>query len=447
MTSPPLTELSGDVVRPDDPGYDHARAVFNAMIDRRPLAVVRCATPADVARGIAHAREHDLALSVRGGGHNVAGNAVCDGGIVLDLGPMSAVHVDPVARTARAGAGLLLGDLDAATQRHGLATPLGVMSGTGIAGLTLGGGLGWLNGRYGLACDNLIAAEVVTADGTVLEVDADTHEDLLWGLRGGGGNFGVVTSFTYRLHEVGPVLAGGLTFPWADAGDVLRRHDELMDGAPDELTTAISLAVDPDGAPALSLAACWCGDLDTGRRVLDDVRGLGTPGSDTIGVLPYCALQSAPDPGFPRDRWHYWKSGSLPRLTEEAVDALLEVAASMPPGASGIGLQGLRGAASRVPVDATAFPHRTPHHDFLILSQWSDPGDSERTIAWTREAFEAMRTHLDGAVYVNNLGAEGDDRVRAAYGPNYARLAELKRRYDPANVFRLNQNIRPAPEA
>jgi hypothetical protein len=300
--------------------------------------------------------------------------------------------------------------------------------------------------KYGLTCDNLISADVVTADGRLLHASEDENADLFWGLRGGGGNFGVVTSFTYRLHPVGPVLAGGLTFAWADAREVLRRHDEFMDGAPDELTTALSLGVDPTGTPGFSLAACWCGDLDTGTRVMDGLRDLGTPVADTIGVVPYIALQSAPDAGFPLGWQHYWKSGSLARLTDDAVDTLLDVALSMPPGASGIGLQGLRGAASRVPVDATAFPHRSPHHDVLILSQWADPAEAERTVAWTREAFERLRPHLDGGVYVNNLGTEGSDRVRAAYGPNYARLAELKRRYDPANVFRLNQNIRPAPE-
>jgi hypothetical protein len=443
MTTSLTRDLPGEVLRPGDGGYDSARAVFNRMIDRRPLAVVRCHEPADVARGIAFARAHDLVLSVRGGGHNVAGNAVCDGGIMLDLSPMKDLRVDPVRRTASAGPGLLLGDLDRGTERHGLATPLGVMSGTGIAGLTLGGGLGWLNGRYGLACDNLVAAEVVTADGELLEVGPDAHADLLWGLRGGGGNFGVVTSFTYRLHPVGPVLAGGLAFPWAMARDVLAFHHEFMATAPDELTSAVSLALDPAGAPAVSIGLCWCGPPDEGERVLRPLRAFGPPSQDGIAVLPYADWQCAPDAGYPLGRLHYWKSGYLRHLTDAAVDTLLGLVQGMPSGVSGIGLQGLRGAASRVPVDATAFPHRAEQYDFLILAQWSDAGESERNITWARESFAAMRPHLEDGVYVNNLGAEGPDRVRAAYGPNHERLAALKNVYDPANVFRLNQNVAP----
>jgi FAD/FMN-containing dehydrogenase len=364
---------------------------------------------------------------------------------MLDLSPMTGVRVDPERRLAQAGAGLLLGDLDRATQRHGLATPLGVMSRTGIAGLTLGGGLGWLNGRYGLACDNLVAAEVVTADGEVLRVGPEEHTDLLWGLRGGGGNFGVVTSFGYRLHPVGPVLAGGLSFPWDAAGDVLRFHDEFMAAAPDELTTAVSLALGPSGAPMLSLGVCWCGSPDEGERVLRPLRAFGRPALDAITVMPYVALQSAPDAGFPLGMQHYWKSGYLRHLTDEAIGTLLEIVRGMPPGVSGIGLQALRGAAARVPVAATAFPHRADQYDFLILAQWADPEESARTIAWARESFAAMAPHLEDAVYVNNLGVEGPDRVRSAYGPNRGRLAELKQVYDPANVFRLNQNIAPAP--
>ena len=444
MTAPPTIDLQGDVVRPGDLEYDSARAVFNARIDRKPLAILRCREAADVVRGIAFARQHDLALSVRSGAHNVAGNAVCDGGIMLDLSPMKYLQVDPDHGSAQAGPGLLLGDLDRATQQYGLAVPLGVMSKTGIAGLTLGGGLGWLNGRYGLACDNLVGAEVVTADGNVLRVGLDEHADLLWGLRGGGGNFGVVTSFTYRLNPVGPVLAGGLSYPWAMAGDVLRFHDGFMATAPDELVTAVSLALDSSGTPQLSIGVCWCGHPDDGISVLRPLREFGPPGQDTIASMPYVALQSAPDAGFPLGRLHYWKSGYLRYLTDAATDTLLEIAAAMPPGTSGIGMQGLRGAASRVGVDATAFPHRAAQYDFLILAQWADRRDSERNIAWARDSFAAMQPHLEDAVYVNNLGTEGPDRVRAAYGPNHQKLAELKRRYDPKNIFRLNQNVPPA---
>ncbi|MDX6336152.1 MAG: hypothetical protein QOG05_3492 [Streptosporangiaceae bacterium] len=446
MTSQPTTDLNGDVLRPGDPDYDAARAVFNAMIDRKPLAILRCRQAADVARGITFARENDLALSVRGGGHNVAGNAVCDGGIMLDLSPMKDLRVDPDHLRAHAGPGLLLGDLDRATQHHGLAVPLGVMSKTGIAGLTLGGGLGWLNGRYGLACDNLIGAEVVTADADVLHVSEDEHADLLWGLRGGGGNFGVVTSFTYRLHPVGPVYAGALTYPWAMAADALRFHDQFMARAPDELVTAVSIALDSSGVPQVSIGVCWCGPPDEGLNVLRPLRAFGSPVDDTIAPMPYVALQSAPDAGFPLGWLHYWKSGYLRHLTDAATDTLLEIAAAMPPGSSGIGMQGLRGAASRVAVDATAFPHRATQYDFLILAQWADRDDSPRNIAWARDSFTAMEPHLEHAVYVNNLGTEGPDRIRAAYGPNYPKLAEIKYRYDPANTFRLNQNVSPVSQ-
>lgn len=438
------TDIAAHVIRPDDPGYDDARAVFNAMIDRRPLAIVRCRDALDVAAGIRYARDHDLVLSVRGGGHGVAGNAVCDGGIMLDLSAMKDVTVDPARRTAHAGPGLLLGELDAATQRFGLATPLGVMSDTGIAGLTLGGGLGWLNAGYGLACDNLIGARVVTADGDIVDVGPDEHPDLLWGLRGGGGNLAVVTSFVYRLHPVSSVLAGALTHPWAAAREVLRHHHVFMASAPDELTSAVSLGLDAAGAPAVSIVVCWTGDPAEGERVLRPLRSFGPPIGDSIGLLPFLDWQRAADPAFPRGRLHYWKSGFLRHLTDAALDALLALPPTTPTPAVGIGLQGLRGAAARVPVEATAFPHRAEQYDLLILAQWSDPARTDEQVGWTRAAFDAVRPHLEDAVYVNNLGAEGSERVRSAYGPNHARLAALKLAYDPANVFRLNQNVPPA---
>ena len=437
------TDIAAHVIRPNDPGYDDARAVFNAMIDRRPLAIVRCRDAVDVAAGIRYARDHDLVLSVRGGGHGVAGNAVCDGGIMLDLSAMKDVTVDPAQRTAHAGPGLLLGELDAATQRFGLATPLGVMSDTGIAGLTLGGGLGWLNAGYGLACDNLIGARVVTADGDIVDVGPDEHPDLLWGLRGGGGNLAVVTSFVYRLHPVSSVLAGAVTHPWAVAREVLRHHHVFMASAPDDLTSAVSLGLDAAGAPAVTIVVCWSGDPAEGERVLRPLRSFGPPIGDSIGLLPYLDWQRAADPAFPRGRLHYWKSGFLRHLTDAALDALLALPPTTPTPAVGIGLQGLRGAAARVPVEATAFPHRAEQYDLLILAQWSDPARTDEQVGWTRAAFDAVRPHLEDAVYVNNLGTEGAERVRSAYGPNHARLAALKRTYDPANVFRLNQNVSP----
>lgn len=440
-----ITDIAAEVLRPGDSGYDTARAVFNAMIDRRPKVIVRCRGADDVARGIRYARENDLPLSVRGGGHNVAGNAVCDGGVMLDLSRMKELTVDPDNRIAHAGPGLLLGELDRATQAHGLATPLGVMSGTGIAGLTLGGGLGWLNGRHGLACDNLLGAEVVTADGNVLPVSQDDHADLLWGLRGGGANLAVVTLFRYRLHPVGPVLAGVLTYPWPAAPDLLAYHHDFMATAPDELTSAVTLGISPTGEPTITLLVCWCGDLPRGQRVLAPLRSFRRPRTDSITARPYTDWQCEPDTGYPRGRLHYWKSGYLRHLTHPTLDTLIDLAPTIPSATTGIGLQGLRGAASRVPTDATAFPHRAQQYDLLILAQWTDPARSTEHITWARSAFETLQPHLEPGVYVNNLGTEGPDRIRAAYGPNHPRLATLKHRYDPTNFLRLNQNITPTP--
>jgi FAD/FMN-containing dehydrogenase len=440
-----LIDIAVPAVCPGDPGYDDARAVFNAMIDRRPLAILRCRDAHDVATGIRYARTHDLPLAVRGGGHSVAGNAVCDGGIVLDLAAMRTVDIDPGRRLARAGAGLLLGDLDAATQRHGLATPLGVMSRTGIAGLTLGGGLGWLNGVHGMACDNLVGADVVTADGDILTVGPDAHADLLWGLRGGGGNLGVVTTFHYRLHPVRQVLAGALTYSWSAARDVLHEHHRFMASAPDELASAVSLGVDASADPTLTIMVCWSGELDEGERALQPLRAFGPPREDSIGPVPYIDWQRAPDDGYPNGRLHYWKSGYLRHLTDAAVDALLAVTPTIPNPETGIGLQGLRGAAARVPVDAAAFPHRAQQYDLLILTQWTDPARTDELVSWSRRAFDALQPHLQDAVYVNNLGNEGPERVKSAYGPNHERLAALKRAYDPTNLFRLNHNVAPEP--
>jgi FAD binding domain/Berberine and berberine like len=438
------SHLRGQLLLPADDGYDTSRAVFNAMIDRRPLAVVRCADAVDVTRGIAFAREHGRPLSVRSGGHNVAGSAVLDGAVMLDLSGMKALTFDRDAETVRAEAGLTLGEFDGATQALGLATTLGVVSMTGIAGLTLGGGLGWLNGRFGLACDNLLNAEIVTADGELLRLGPGENEDLFWAIRGGGGNFGVVTAFTYRLHPVDLVLAGGLSYPLSAAPRVLPFYDEFVTAAPDELCTAASLALTPTGEATVSIAVCYSGPLDEGERVLRPLRTFLPPVEDTIQPMPYLVLQSAPDAGFPSGRLHYWKAGWLRSVTEGVVETLMRFVPAMPSPASGVGLQQMHGAASRVAPSATAFPHRAEQFDFLILSQWADPLESARNVEWTRALFEAMRPHLEDAVYVNNLGDEGPDRVRAAYGANFPRLAAVKRRVDPDNVFRGNQNITPA---
>jgi hypothetical protein len=438
--------LRGEVVFPGDRGYDTARAVFNGMVDRRPLALIRSLDASDVVRCITFARRLDLPLSVRGGGHSVAGNAVRDGAVMLDLSGMKALRVDPETRTVRAEAGLTLGEFDRATQAFGLATTLGVVSTTGIAGLTLGGGLGWLNGRYGLACDNLVSADVATADGQLLRASANENEELYWGIRGGGGNFGVVTSFEYQLHPVDLVLAGGLSYPLDMAPRVLRYYDDFVKAAPDELSTAASLGLTPAGELTVSIAVCYCGPIDEGERVLRPLRTFQLPVGDGIQPMPYTVLQSARDEGFPSGRLHYWKSGWLREVTDGAIKTLMQFLPQMPSSASGVGLQQLHGAASRVAPSATAFPQRAEQYDFLIGSQWSDATDSDRNVQWTQALFEAMQPHLEEAVYVNNLGDEGQGRVQAAYGENYPRLAAIKRTYDPDNLFRANQNIDPSTD-
>lgn len=436
--------LQGQLMRPGDSGYEPARRVFNAMIDRHPALIVRCADAGDVARCVEFARTHDLPLSVKGGGHSVAGNAVCEGGVMLDLSGMKDISVDASSQLAVAQPGLTLGEFDRATQAHGLATTLGVVSVTGIAGLTLGGGLGWLNGKYGLACDNLLAADVVSADAQFLKASAHENEDLFWGLRGGGGNFGVVTSFKYRLHPVGTVLAGGMRFPPERTREALAFYHEFASASPDELSLAGSLVRDEDGRPVFSVAVCYCGCLEDGERVLAPLRSFGAPVEDDIGPMDYCTLQSQADAGYPSGRQHYWKAGFLRDLPGDAIEVLLECVAEMPSPFSGIGLQQMGGAASRVDPQATAFAHRARQYDLLILSQWPDPADMSRNVAWTRACFAAIEPFLVNAVYANNLGDEGQDRVRAAYGANYDRLVALKSRRDPTNLFSVNQNVRPA---
>jgi hypothetical protein len=436
--------LRGQVIYPGDDGYDAARAVFNGMIDRRPLAVIRPMNASDVVRCIEFARRHDLPISVRGGGHSVAGHAVRDGAIMLDLSGMKAVQVEPETRTARAEPGLTLGEFDRATRAFGLVTPLGVVSVTGIAGLTLGGGLGWLNGCYGLACDNLLSADVVLADGRLLTASTQQNTDLFWGIRGGGGNFGVVTSFEYQLHPVGVVLAGALSYPLSTAPQVLRFYNDFVKAAPDELSTAVSLALTPTGEPTVSIVVCYCGPTDEGEQLLHPLRTFHSPEDDSIQPMPYTALQSARDDGFPSGRLHYWKSGWLRDLTDGAIETLMQFVPEMPTSASGVSLQQMHGVASRIAPSDTAFPHRAEQYDFLILSQWSDATDSDRNIKWTRALFQEMQPHLEDSVYVNNLGDEGQGRVKAAYGQNYQRLVALKRTLDPDNLFRANHNIDPS---
>lgn len=434
--------LRGQLFNPGEPGYDDARKIFNAMIDRRPALIVRPADTEDIRRAVAFAQDNQLPVSVKGGGHNVAGNAVGAGALMLDCSGMRGIRVDAGRQTVQAQAGALLADLDRATQAYGLATPLGVVSVTGIAGLTLGGGIGWLNGKHGLACDNVLSAEIITSDGRLLTASPDKHADLYWAIRGGGGNFGVVASFTYRLHPVGPVLAGRLSFAAGRTREALAFYPGFAASCPDELSMSAGLGRDEAGRPVFSVSVCWSGGHDGADRALRPLRDL-SPASDTVAPTGYCALQSAHDADFPPGWNHYWKSSFFTGFPDGAVDVLLRFTAAAPSPASGIGLQQLHGTAARVDPAATAFPHRRSQNELLILAQWPDPAGTERNVGWARAFFDAVQPFAAGGVYVNDLGEEGEDRVRAAYGANYDRLAAVKASYDPTNLFRSNQNIRP----
>jgi hypothetical protein len=439
--------LSGPLLRGGDPAYDDARMVWNRMIDRHPALIVRCAGADDVVTALAFAREHDLLISVRGGGHNVTGNAVCEAGLMLDLTPMKRAHIEPQRRRVVAEPGLTWNDLDTATQRHGLATTGGIVSSTGVAGLTLGGGHGWLMRKHGLTCDNLVAVDLVTADGQRLRACAEENAELFWGVRGGGGNFGVVTAFEFRLHPLTRVLAGMLLFPHSRARELLDIFREQADKAPDELTLGVVITTWHDGHPVVGLVACYSGELGDGERCLRPFRGLGAPLIDGIRPMAYAELQTMFDATNPPGAWYY-KTGYLDGSAmrgDRFVDVLLEHADFPSPSPmSRIFIEHLGGAMGRVPADATAFVHRTAPFDLIIVAGGFPVEATERNMKWARATSSAMRPFMSGAAYVNYLGADaGTEAVKAAYGPAYERLVTLKDRYDPHNVFRLNQNIRP----
>jgi FAD/FMN-containing dehydrogenase len=449
--------FAGELVAPGDERYEAARRVWNAMVDRRPALIARCANADDVSAALRVAVESGLPVAVRAGGHNVAGNAVCDGGVVIDLSTLKRVEVDPERRIARVQPGVLLGELDRAAQQFGLATPTGNVSMTGVAGLTLGGGLGWIARKFGPACDNLLAAEVVTVDGEQVRASEYENPDLLWGLRGGGGNFGVVSLFEYGLHPVGPeVLAGGVLHSFADAREVFRFFAEFVAEAPDELSVAAStfrappeLPVPPElrGELVTMLAVCYAGDLTAGERALRPLRSFGRPLADLIGPMPYTALQSGSDAAYPAGQHNYWKSHYIDRITDDVIDTLLEHAPRMRSSLSSFYFQHLGGAISRNGRDHAAFGHRDATFDFAILTVWREPAATPENVTWARDFHAALEPHATG-VYVNNLGSEGADRVKAAYAPpTYQRLLTLKERYDPSNILRLNQNIAPRQQA
>jgi FAD/FMN-containing dehydrogenase len=429
----------GQLLVPGATGYDAARRVDNALIDRRPALIARCAGVSDVLAAVRLGRERDLLVAVRGGGHNVAGHAVCDDGLVIDLSPMKGLRVDPVARTVRAEPGVTWGDFDVETQAFGLASTGGVISTTGIAGLTLGGGVGWLNGCFGLACDSLIAADVVTADGRLLHASERDHAELFWGLRGGGGHFGIVTSFEYGVHPLGPtVLAGPVFHPAAQAREVLRFYREFSATEPDELTTYAGLLTGPDGTPLVAIVVCYAGPPDRGERLVEPVRRFGRPVADNIGPMPYVAVQRMFNDAFPPGRCHYWKSSLTRELNDDLIAAVVEHMARVPSPHSVVMLEHYHGAYSKKRPSDTAYRHRAPTYDVVIIGNWADPAATDRNVQWVRSLFQAVQPHVSGGVYVNFLDRDdGRDRVRAAYGENYDRLVALKRQYDPTNFFRL----------
>jgi FAD/FMN-containing dehydrogenase len=444
----------GQLVLPDSPDYDSARKIWNATVDRRPAVIVRCTTALDVVQTVRFADEHDLLLAVRGGGHNVAGNSVCDDGLVLDLSHMRAVRVDPGRRTVTVEGGVTLGELDAQTQRFGLATPLGINSTTGVAGLTLGGGFGWLSRKLGLTIDNLQSADVVTADGKQVKASPSDDAELFWAIRGGSGNFGVVTSFELGLHPIGPeVYAGLVIHPINAANEVLRAYRDIAARAPDELACWFVLRQAPPlpflapewhGKEIVVLALCWSGPRAAAEEICRAPRGLGRPIADVVGPAPYTAWQQVLDPLLQPGQRNYWKTHNFKEVSDGLIDTLAEQARRLPDPQTEIAVAHLGGAINRVAPDATAYPHRDVEFVMNVHGRWGDPAKDEACIGWARELHRATASYATGGAYVNFLTQDDQERVYAAYGANHARLERLKRRYDPDNRFRLNHNVQPA---
>ena len=436
--------LRGTVIIAGDPGYDEARRVWNAIIDKRPALIARCRGAVDVMLAVTFARNEGLCIAVRGGAHNVAGKATCDDGIVIDLSEMKGLRVDPVARTARAEPGLRWGEFDRETQGFGLATTGGTVGDTGIAGLTLGGGFGWLGGRLGMTVDNLLSVDIVLASGELVHASAAENTDLFWAIRGGGSNFGVVTSFEYQLHPVGPMIVGGLVMhPFARAAEVLAFYGRFIRSAPDDLTAAAVLMTGPDGQKACVIAAAYAGSIDEGEKAVKPIKDFGPPVFDIIGPIPYLGQQALLDQAMPPNLLNYWKADFINNVNEQIIDVAIEAHSRIPSPLSSMLFFPIHGAASRVALDATAYPHRGGIH-MGIYSLWDDVAVSESNIAWVRETWDAIQPSATGGVYVNELSDdEGDDRVRQAYVGNYSRLAKIKARYDPDNLFNINANIKP----
>jgi len=446
--------MRGPVILPEDPAYDTARRVWNAMIDKRPGAIARCTGAADVIHAVRTAREAGVTVSVRSGGHNIAGNALCDGGLTIDLSEMRTVHIDPQTRRAHVSPGATLADFDHEAQAFGLATPLGINSTTGVAGLTLGGGFGWLTRRFGLTIDNLLAADVVTADGRRLRAAEDEHEELFWALRGGGGNFGVVTRFEFALHPVGPeVLSGLVVYPFEQAPRVLAEYNESISKMPDELSVWAVLRKAPPlpflpesihGREVVIFAVAYSLELGDGMREIEPVRRFGDPIGEHVGRTPYSVWQQAFDPLLTPGARNYWKSHNFTRLSDGVITTIVDYAGQLPSPQCEIFIGQLGGTASRVAPDATAYPHRDASLVMNVHARWDQPTQDEDCIGWARSFFEAAKPYATGGVYSNFMTADELARTGAAYGANYDRLAAIKRRYDPDNFFHVNWNIPPA---
>lgn len=447
------SHVRGDVVLPGDANYDEVRQIWNAMVDRKPAAIVRCTSRDDVVQAVRFARRHELLVSVRGGGHNIAGNAACDDGLMIDLSLMTRVEVDAKARRATVEPGCVLADLDAATQAHGLATPLGINSTTGVAGLTLGGGFGWLSRTYGMTVDNLLSAEVVTADGGLAHASELENADLFWGLRGGGGNFGIVTSFEFHLHPVGPdVLSGLIVFPFDQAKAVLTQFARFTETMPDELNVwmvtrkAPPLPFLPEqvhGKEIVALALCYAGDPTAGEKLIEPLRSFGKAYGEHVGVQPYTAWQQAFDPLLTRGARNYWKSHNFVRLSDDAIDTIIEYAGRLPSPLCEIFIGTIGGQTARVAADAMAYSSRDANYVMNVHGRWETAAEDGRCIAWAREFFARSQPFASGGAYINFLTQDEGERIEFAYGAMYGRLVELKKKYDPGNFFRMNQNIKP----
>jgi FAD/FMN-containing dehydrogenase len=439
--------FTGDLLKPTDSGYDEARRVHNGLIDKRPALIARCRGTADVADAVKLARSMGLEIAVRGGGHNVGGRATIDNGLMIDLAPMKGIHVDPTKRTARAQGGVLWKELNRDTQLHGLATTGGVVGTTGIAGLTLGGGLGWLMPKYGLALDNLLSAEMVMADGSVVRAAADENPDLYWAIRGGGGNFGIAASLEYRLHPVGPMITGGLVaHPVQKAHEVFRFFRDTCATLPEEMMMVAGLVTAPDGSGAklAAMLAAHCGPLAQGEAAVKSIKAFGPPVMDALGPISYCQQNGLLDAAMPKGTLNYWKAHFLTDLSDAAINAMVDAFSRCPSPMSQIVVEHFHGAASRVPVQDTACTMRINGFNVVLISQWMDPKENDRHIGWCRETYNALGPYLGTARYVNYLGAdEPGDPAAVVYGPNYARLRELKAKFDPENVFHVNVNIKP----